>query len=244
MGTHCNALKVVLRVSSQDDGPASMDHEATWLLGHTERIEFGRLWRRDGDLFTDAVLEVPCRYLEQDGDGRARCRAHGYSTVPPPAPVRSRPPRRLGGDRFLIVEHGRPVTRTLPPPERAPRELPIHAGSNPCVGAPCRTADNRRGAACCRDLQVEIMCSSRQIRLEALVRARKSPFLCKVDRETPESLSAEMISACAFLAEDGIHCALHGRRRPDGRPAKPDLCSQWPDGSETMHPGCVFAGRK
>ena len=243
MGTHCTALRVVLRVSSQDDGPTSGDHEATWLLGHTERIEFGRFWRRGGELFTEAVLRVPCRYLGWQGEGHASCRAHGYSTILPAQAVRAPPPqpRRLGDDRFRIVERGRPVTRLLPPPASPSRELPIHAGSNPCVGAPCRTADNRRGAACCRDLQVEIMCRRGQRRLESLVRARKSPYLCKVERETPESLNAEMISACAFLVEDGIHCALHGRRRPDGRAAKPDLCSQWPEGSDTMHPGCVFA---
>ena len=242
MGGQCSALSVVLRVSSQDDGPSSGDHEATWLLGHTERIEFGRFWRRAGELFTEAVIQVPCRYLDRQGDGPARCRAHGYSKPLDPVGNRIPEPRRLGADRFRIVERGRPVTRTLPPPARRPRELPVYAGSNPCVGAPCRTADNRRGAACCRDLQVEIMCTARQVRLEALVRARKSPYLCKVERETPDSLNAEMISACSFLMEDGIRCALHGRHRPDGRPAKPDLCTQWPEGSDTIHPGCVFGG--
>jgi hypothetical protein len=125
---------------------------------------------------------------------------------------------------------------------RLSRELPIHAGSNPCVGAPCHTADNRRGAACCRDMQVEIMCTENQHGLEALVRTRQSPYLCKVDRESPVSLGAELISACGFLADDQVHCALHGRRRADGRPAKPDLCSQWPEPGDTFHPGCVFGG--
>jgi hypothetical protein len=244
MGAHCTGLRVVLRVSTLDKGPFSGDHEATWLLGHTERIGFGRMWRRGGDLFTEAELRVPCRFLEWSEAGPARCRAHGHSRNLPAPSAPAPEARRLGGDRFRIIERGRPATRTLPPPVRPSRELPIHAGTNPCVGAPCRTADNRRGAACCRDLQVEIMCTAGQRRLEALVRARQSPYLCKVDRETPESLNAEMISACAYLVEDGIHCALHGRHRADGRPAKPDLCSQWPEGSETLHPGCVFgAGR-
>lgn len=240
MGAQCHELGVVLRVSALEGGPFSGDHEATWLLGHTERIVFGRVWRRAGDLFAEAVLQVPCRFLEEAPGGPARCRAYGYTRTGPTPPARAPQPRRLGKDRFRIVERGRPVTRVLPPPARAPRELPIHAGSNPCVGAPCRTADNRRGAACCRDLELEIMCARRQRRLEALVRSRKSPYLCKVERETPQSLGAEMISACAFLVEDGIHCALHGRHRADGRPAKPDLCSHWPEGEETIHPGCVF----
>ena len=34
---------------------------------------------------------------------------------------------------------------------------------------------------------------------------------------------------------------LHGRRRADGRPAKPDLCSEWPPKDKGLHPGCVFA---
>jgi hypothetical protein len=63
-----------------------------------------------------------------------------------------------------------------------------------------------------------------------------------VDRESPFSLNAELISSCDYLLEDGIHCALHGRLRTDGRAAKPDLCSQWPEGAEMMHPGCVFGG--
>jgi hypothetical protein len=142
-----------------------------------------------------------------------------------------------------VVEGGRFVSRVLRKIPRPPRELPVHAGTNPCVGAPCRTADHRRGAACCRDLQIEIMCTTRQRKLEALIRSRKPPYLCKVDRETPFSLNAEMISACGFLLEDKVHCALHGRQRSDGRPAKPELCSDWPDGEDVMHPGCVFGKR-
>ncbi|HEV8600447.1 MAG TPA: hypothetical protein VGQ69_13900 [Gemmatimonadales bacterium] len=240
MGAQCDSLRVLLRVATQDEGPCSADHEATWLLGHTERITFlGDLRRDRKDLYIEAQVQVPCRYLKEDGVGRGHCQAHGYTRTragrgPDPAE-----PRRLGPDRFRIVEGGRLVTRVLPGTRR-PRELPVHAGSNPCVGAPCRTADNRRGAACCRDLQVEIMCTPRQRRLESLVRARQSPYLCKIERVSPFSLGAELISACGFLLEDGVHCSLHGRRRPDGRPAKPDLCSQWPEPGDNYHPGCVF----
>jgi hypothetical protein len=49
-----------------------------------------------------------------------------------------------------------------------------------------------------------------------------------------------MISACGYLDEDGLNCRLHGRLRPDGRPAKPDLCSEWPDDGKGLHPGCIF----
>jgi len=241
MGSQCESLRVLLRVATLDNGPTSADHEATWLLGHTERITFlGDLRRDQKDLYIEAQVQVPCRFLTPDGPGHSRCRAHGYRRATPVRGPDPAEPRQLGPDRFQIVEGGTLVTRELPAPARPPRELPLHAGSNPCIGAPCRTADNRRGAACCRDLQVEIMCTPKQARLEALVRARKSPYLCKVERVSPFSLGGEMISACGFLMEDGIRCGLHGRRRPDGRPAKPDLCSEWPEPGDHYHPGCVF----
>jgi hypothetical protein len=119
----------------------------------------------------------------------------------------------------------------------------VLAGANPCALASCRTADNLRGAACCRDLQIEIMCTKRQRKLEALVRSRRSPYLCKVERAGDYSIEAEIISACGYLDGDGIGCTLHSRQRPDGRPAKPDLCSEWPPKKHTLHPGCVFARR-
>ncbi len=242
MGAHCRGLRVILRVSTLDDGPSSADHESTWLMGHTERITFrSDLWEDENDLYVAADLQVPCRFLAEAAEGQpARCTAHGFTGAP--APARPEPaPRRLGKDRFRVVDGGHLVSRTLSSLPERPRSLPVRENVNPCATAACRTADNRRGAACCRDLQIEIMCTSRERRLEALIRARRSPLLCKISRESPFSLSAEMISACGFLLDDGIRCALHGRRRSDGRPAKPDLCSQWPEGGETMHPGCVFA---
>lgn len=242
MGAHCRSLKVILRVSTLDNGPSSGDHESTWLMGHTERITFlSDLWEDDDDLYVAAELHVPCRFLSEAGPGApARCSAYGFigaegGSKPP------RAPRLLGKDRFRIVEAGHLVSRSLPVTPAPARSLPVHQGANPCSTAICRTADNRRGAACCRDLQIELMCTSRERRLEALIRARRSPFLCKISRESPFSLSAEMISACGFLMDDEISCGLHGRTRSDGRPAKPDLCSQWPEGGETMHPGCVFS---
>jgi hypothetical protein len=41
---------VTLRVGSLEDGEPSLDHEATWLLGHTEHITFGEPWSGNGDL--------------------------------------------------------------------------------------------------------------------------------------------------------------------------------------------------
>jgi hypothetical protein len=243
MGSQCHSLRVILRVATLDAGPLSGDHEATWLMGHTGRITFlSDLWEDDEDLYVSAELHVPCRFLTEE-NGTAGCAAHGYSRRATGPLPHTPAPRRLGGDRFRIVERGRLASRVLTTPPPPPRSLPVRMEVNPCVGAPCRTADNQRGAACCRDLQVEIMCTTRERRLESLIRSRKRPYLCKIVREGKYSLNAEMISACGFLGEDDVSCALHGRSRSDGRPAKPELCSEWPEGGETLHPGCVFAPR-
>jgi hypothetical protein len=239
LGPQCRGIPVVLRVGALEEGNASLDHESTWLLGHTQHISFQEIWEDEGELYVDAVLHVPCRFLQREGR-TARCTAYGFSGTTPRGPVQQKQPRQLGSDRFLIVENRRKAVRSLPQPRRA---LPVLSQANPCALAPCRTADHTRGAACCRDLQIEIMCTRRQRRLEALVRSRRSPYLCKVERAGDFSIEAEIISACAYLDEDGIGCSLHGRSRPDGRPAKPDLCSDWPEKKQGLHPGCVFSRR-
>jgi hypothetical protein len=239
LGAQCRGVPVTLRVGALEEGNTSLDHEATWLIGHTQRITFYDLWEDEGELYADAMLHVPCRFLKLDGS-QAQCAAHGFAGPAPRGPQRPQQTRRLSRDRFLLVESRRRVVRALPPPSRS---LPVLASANPCALAPCRTADNVRGAACCRDLQVEIMCTKKQRKLEALVRSRRSPYLCKVERAGDYSIEAEIISACAYLDDDGVGCTLHGRRRADGRPAKPDLCSDWPPKKHTLHPGCVFSRR-
>ncbi len=229
---------MTLRIGTFDGGPDSLDHEATWLLGHTQHIAFGALRRRGEELLVDALLHVRCRYLALLGAGRASCRAHGFEgPVPGPAAV-TPSPRQLGGDRFAIVEQGQLVERRLLFPRSS---LPVlEPTTNPCATAPCTTADHKRGAACCRDLQVEILCSKTDATLEALIRSRLSPYLCKITREGEDALEAETISACAYLDGGGRTCSLHGRLRNDGRPAKPDLCTEWPPKGKGLHPGCVF----
>ncbi len=234
---------MTLRVGSLEDGATSLDHEATWLLGHTEQITFGEPWAGNGDLYVDATLHVPCRHLRNDG-AISECRLYGFRGEPPRARRRPRQPRRLGGQRFRVVDAQRLVTRSLASAPVPARSLPVLDGTNPCAGAPCRTADNKRTAACCRDLQVEIMCTRGERRLEALVRSRRSPYLCKIERAGDFSLEVEMISACGYLETDGVSCSLHGRARADGRPAKPDLCTEWPPKNRGLHPGCVFGPRR
>ncbi len=239
LGADCRSLRVTLRIGSLEEGEASLDHEATWLLGHTQHITFGDPWNDGEDLYVEAVLHVPCKHLAREGPG-ARCRAHGFTGDMPRQRATREQPRRLGLRSFRVVDHQRLVRRDLDQPRRA---LPVLQEDNPCQDAPCRTADNTRGSACCRDLQVEIMCTRKEVLLERLVFARKSPYLCKVSREGDFSIEAEMISACGYLDEEGA-CSLHGRTRADGRPAKPDLCSDWPPKGKGLHPGCVFAGRR
>jgi len=242
LGTQCQEIPVTLRIGSLDAGPDSVDHEATWLLGHTERISFRRLRREGVHVLVDAVLHVRCRHLKVGrGNAEGRCAAHGFTGPAPSATRGVTQPRQLGEDRFLVVEQHVLSTLTLPQP---PRTLPVLAddldGENPCAIAPCTTADHKRGSACCRDLQIEILCPRSDASLEALVRSRLSPYLCKVSRDSEDALEAEMISACGYLDAAGLNCTLHGRLRPDGRAAKPDLCSAWPDDGKGLHPGCIF----
>ncbi|HEX9727389.1 MAG TPA: hypothetical protein VGA37_02650 [Gemmatimonadales bacterium] len=251
LGRHCVQLAVTAQVADiRDDTPTDQDAAATWLLGHTERITFGRPYTRGRLLVADAVVSVPCKYLEEqarspNGSSRpaARCRAHGFEgPMPRPAPVDA-PVLRHRADRFTIV-HGRRVRPMALPLKRAARRaLPVLQNGNPCVGAPCRTADNKMGAACCRDLTLEMTIPEGDP-IEALLRARRPPYLCKVKRTAPSTVECEVISACGYLGDDDISCMLHDRVRPNGRPAKPDICSNWPefddDDELTGHPGCVF----
>jgi len=236
MGAHCRALRVTLRVGSLEDGTESLDHETTWLLGHTQRIQFGELWDDGEDVYVQATIHVPCRFYGVEGD-EATCRMYEYRSPKPRSATRPEQPRQLEGDHFVVVSDGDVVIRRLELPKRS---LPVLNGSNPCATAACETSDHTRKAACCRDLEIEVMCTEKDQRLESLIHYRKSPYLCKVERAGAFSISAEVISACAYLGEDGVACSLHGRYREDHRPAKPNLCSEWPHEGKGLHPGCVF----
>lgn len=247
LGRHCRALDVTLRAAALE---GQEDHDATWFYGHTQRVDFGRSFIDDDELWCESTVHVPCRHLRLGEDGvSATCGAWGY-TGRIPAIRRTPAPRRLGRDRFRIVEKRKLVTRHIPPPPppKPKRALPLAptTNGNPCATGTCSTSDGTKKAACCRDLNVDIRCTTKQPLLEALLRNRKSPYLCKVDRENPDDqvVSAEIISACGFLQEDGIHCDLHGRVRADGRPAKPEMCSHWPEKRTGLHNGCVFKSRK
>ena len=161
---------------------------------------------------------MPCRYLHEDGD-RATCRAHGFEgptprgprREPQPLPARRRPLRGGGG----LPERrpgAPPPARSLPvlatpPPARTP--APRHRAGPPTTPAGAPAAGTSRSRSCVPE---------GQRRLEALVRSRRSPYLCKIERAGDYSLEVEMISACGYLGADGVACTLHGRhrrRRPD-----------------------------
>jgi hypothetical protein len=247
LGRQCHELRLILRVADlKADSPHERDALGTWLLGHQERLTFGRRYAFEGSLVVDARLHVRCRHLQDDGraDGRAvRCRAHGFAGHLP-RPSRPRPaPVRHGERRFTLMQDGALLPVDLVQPEQPRRALPVLAGSNPCATAPCRTADNQRGAACCRDLILDVVLPLGDEELEALLRSRKSPYVCKIERTDEVTVECEVISACHYLEHDGIHCGLHGLRRPDGRQAKPELCFEFPDIDDEElvgHPGCVF----
>ncbi len=241
LGSQCQELAVTLRVGSLEEAAESLDHESTWLLGHTQQISFAELRKSGTDLLVDAVLHVRCRHLKAgDTPGTGRCAALGHTGAMPPRTTGQPQPRRLGGDRFRVVSSQGMSELELRFP---PRTLPIVELDevNPCSIAPCETADHKRGSACCRDLQVEMMCRKGDEALESLIRSRQSPYLCKIAREVDDAIEAEMISACGYLDDGGENCTLHGRLRADGRTAKPDLCSDWPPKGKGMHPGCIFA---
>lgn len=256
LGRQCHELAVTLRIANlHEDSPTLQDAAATWLLGHTERMSFGRPYVEGGELLVDATIRVGCKYLNVErraGEGEngtrstTHCTAHGFrGDLPPGSRQPTRPAVRRGGSNiFSVFFKGRrrwlqlPLTRAA---ERVRhRALPVLNG-NPCVGAPCRTADNTRGAACCRDLTLEVVAPPGDDETEALLRSRKSPYLCKVQRANEMTVECELISACGYLdPDDGISCVLHDRLLPNNQLAKPSMCREWPDlgEDEVAHPGC------
>ena len=244
LGRQCREINVSVRISDlDDDGLTLQDAAATWLTGHTQRITWGDPYIDDRMLMVDATVHIPCRYLKTNGKG-VSCAVHGY-TGPTPQSTQPDQPRelQLGNDRFSVIHTKKRRELRLPFERPKARALPVIQEENPCLEAPCKTADNTMGAACCRDLTLELEMPKRQKRAEALLRSRRSPYLCKVKREDEDTMECEVISACGYLSvDDGISCTLHGRERPNGKPAKPSLCSEWPDleEDETGHPGCVF----
>ena len=258
LGTQCRELKVTIRISDiRDEGRTLQDAATTWLTAHTERITFGAPYVVDHVLSVPATVHVPCKHLKTrtgesairpDGhpvakDEPVQCAVHGFRGPVPRS--RQRPPGKRPkfyqpDGPYSVFYKGKRRSMHLPLKRALRRSLPTIQNSNPCVGAPCRTGDNKRGAACCRDLTLELDVPKTQRRLEALLRSRKAPYLCKVKREDDDTMECEVISACGFLDDDDITCVLHDRVLPNGRLAKPSLCYEWPDleEDETGHPGC------
>jgi hypothetical protein len=251
LGRQCRELRVTLRIADlREDDQTFWDAAATWLLGHTGRIDLGEPYVRRRLLLVDALIRVPCKHLavpqpeRNGGPPTGRCKVHGYRG---PLPAESRrtalaPQFRQSDGRRIVVYKGKRRPLDLPLKRAARRALTVMQGANPCDGAPCRTADNTRGAACCRDLTLDVMVPESDIESEALLKSRKSPYLCKVERADAGRIECEVISACNYLEDDGVACALHDRLLPNNRPAKPSICWDWPDlgPDDVGHPGCVL----
>lgn len=257
LGKHCRELRLTIRISDvREDGPTLQDAATTWLTAHTERMTFGTPYITDHILKVDATVHVPCKHLKtMDGESAVRpdgtpsaprkqvqCAVHGFRGAMPKSSQRANTGPRFHEPKgpYSIIYKGKRRSMHLPLKRAVRRSLPTIQNSNPCVGAPCRTGDNKRGAACCRDLTLELDVPETQRRLEALLRSRKSPYLCKVKREDEDIMECEVISACSYLDDDDISCVLHDRVLPNGRLAKPSLCYEWPEleEDETGHPGC------
>jgi len=147
---------------------------------------------------------------------------------------------RLEDGRFAIYYKGKHRTMDLRIKRSAKRTHGQVQTGNPCLTAPCYTGDNTRGAACCRDFNLELALPESQTHKEALLRARAAPYLCKVKRNDEDTMECEVISACGYLNDDAITCVLHDRTLPNGQRAKPSLCYDWPslEEDETGHGGC------
>ncbi len=244
LGRQCREITLTVRISDlDDDGLTMQDAAATWLTGHTARMTWGEPYVEGRMLLVKATIHVPCRYLQPNGAG-VTCGVHGFSGRTPRSSQPKEPMElQLGGTEFSIIHGTRRQVLQLPFEKPKPGALPVIQDENPCLEASCRTADNTVGAACCRDLTLELEIPKRQKRVEALLRSRKSPFVCRIKREDEDTMECEVISACGYLSQDdGISCTLHGRERPNGKQAKPSLCYDWPEleEDEAGHPGCVF----
>jgi hypothetical protein len=255
VGRQCRELDLTLRIAElTEDGPEFHDGIATWLLGHVERITFGKPYTSGTRLLVDVTMRVPCKYLKNEGsrgtpaDNRApvTCTAHGMRGR---LPATSQPEQTaFRTARGITIVQDLKVQAVAVSAPVARRPLPTVQTENPCAGAPCRTGDNKRGAACCRDLTIEVVSPQEDLEAESLLRSRQSPYLCKVNRTDEDLVECEVISACGHLEADNLSCELHGLVRPGGAPAKPSICSEWPstDPDSVYHPGCrlIPAGRE
>ena len=264
LGKHCREMRITIRISAiTDESTTLQDASVTWITGHTERLTFDKAYRVDDEIRADATVHVPCKHLRTpNGDpaikpdgtpvaGRnsprpeVRCAIHGFRGVVPRGSQfggNNRQEVRLQDGRFAIYYKGKHRNMDLRLKRAAKRASPVVQANNPCVTARCYTGDKKRGAACCRDFDLELALPKTHVHHEALLRARTAPYVCKVKREDDDTMECEVISACGYLDDDGITCVLHDRTLPNGQRAKPSLCYEWPklEEDETGHGGCVL----
>ncbi len=262
LGKHCREVAVTIRVSDvTEESQTLQDASVTWITGHTERITYGEAYIKNDELRVDATIHVPCKHLRTPyGDPaikpngvpvpnrngtrpEVRCAVHGFrGPVPQNSQLKKedRTEVRLKDGRFAVYYKGKHRKMDLRLKRSARRVRKTGKTNNPCLTAQCYTSDKTRGAACCRDFNLELALPRTQVHKEALLRARAAPYLCKVKRNDEDTMECEVISACGYLDDDGITCVLHDRSLPNGQRAKPSLCYDWPslEEDETGHGGC------
>ena len=247
-GSQCQSIRVTLRDRRAGGRPDSLDHEATWLLGHTAQIDFLELWEGEGDLYVDAVAPRPlslsapggrpgpmpgarlrgARAPGARGASRSRCSSAATASWSS-TDCRNAVLRASASPRARCrCSRTAPVARATTPAPR-PRAAPPTTPAKPPAAVTCRSRSCAPGPSA--DWRRWCVRAARRIS------ARSSG-------PATTSLEVEMISACGYLEGDGVSCSLHGRHRADGRTAKPDLCFEWPPKNRGLHPGCVFAPRR
>jgi hypothetical protein len=88
------------------------------------------------------------------------------------------------------------------------------------------------------------MCSEKNQRLESLIHYRKSPVSVQSGTCGGFSISAEVISACAYLGDDGVACSLHGRYRETSGPPSRTCAASGPTRERGCIRGAVFKDGK
>lgn len=236
MGSYCRQIPVRMVICPPDTDRREADHLATWLTGHTGRLDFGEIsWRAEG-LVVDAVLHAPCAFLRDSPGGAAECVGFGYcdssETVERVAASRVR-----GNRTYELVEDA--AIRELQLSELS-TDSAERAHPNPCAGVACVAGDRSTGSACCREMAIYILCDETDTGLLQLLMSRDSSVVSRVVRYSPGVLQAQLISACSYLGPRG-DCTLYGRARPDGLPAWPSICQRWPlTADEVRNPRCIF----
>ncbi len=144
-GAQCRGLRVTLRVGSFEDGITSLDHEATWLLGHTGKIDLSRAMGRRGRPVRRGHASRALPASRRATAARAVPRARLFEAHSGGSPAREPQQLQLGGNRFVVVHRARNASASFRfPPAR------------------CRCSKYRRRGHRCKSLRDRLVPHRRQ----------------------------------------------------------------------------------